>query len=116
MEEFKDLYAEEEADPEEQRKEKQVLKREQELSDIKTLLGNPVGMRFFRRLMDEGLIFRPTFDIDHARSSFKEGHRNLVLKFLQDITQVAPDRLPELLLRETPKPEAEAEGSDSEDE
>ena len=36
-------------------------KRNQELEDIKYLLNNKVGMRFFKRFFDEGHVFRTTF-------------------------------------------------------
>jgi len=75
------------------------LKRErmQELEDIKVILNLPAGLRFFKRLMDKGRIFQTTFT-GNSQGMFLEGHRNLVLMFLDDIRIAAPEKVAELMI------------------
>lgn len=72
--------------------------RDQELVDIKDIINRPEGLRFFRRLMAEGKVFQTTFT-GSSQGYFLEGHRNLALKFLDDIVEAAPDRIAELMVK-----------------
>lgn len=72
--------------------------RDQELLDIKEIISRPEGMRFFRRFMAEGMVFRTTFT-GNSQGYFLEGHRNLALKFLDDIAEAAPDKIAELMVK-----------------
>lgn len=71
--------------------------REQELIDIKEIISRPEGLRFFRRVMAEGLVFTTTFT-GNSRGMFLEGHRNLALKFLNDVVEAAPNKIAELMV------------------
>lgn len=73
----------------EDRAKKVKLERDQELEDIKILLKNPAGLRFFKRLFDEGKMFRTTFT-GNSQTYFLEGRRDLALKFFHDILEVDP--------------------------
>ena len=73
--------------------------RDQELADIKAIINSPEGLRFFRRLMEDGMMFTTTWT-GNSRGMFLEGHRNLVLKYFGDITEVAPNKIAELLTKE----------------
>lgn len=77
-------------------------KREQELEDIKTLMNMPVGIRFFKRFMEEGRVFHTSFT-GNSQTFFLEGHRNLALKFLNDIREAAPQKIVELMIVEEEK-------------
>jgi hypothetical protein len=74
--------------------------RDQELEDIKDILSKPSGMRFFRRLLDDGKIFTTTFT-GNSYTFFNEGGRNLVLKYFDDVCTAAPSRVAELMVKET---------------
>ena len=82
--------------------------RQQELADIKDLIARPEGMRFFRRLMEAGYIFRTTFT-GNSQSYFLEGHRNLVLRIFSDIVEAAPGKIADLMVREETVDEEEEE-------
>ena len=73
--------------------------RDQELEDIKAILAMPQGVRFFRRLMQEGRVFQTTFT-GNSNTFFLEGHRNLALKFFSDVCEAAPSKVPDLLIQE----------------
>ena len=73
--------------------------RDQELEDIKEILGRPSGIRFFRRFMDEGKVFQTTFT-GNSQSFFLEGHRNLALKFFNDICEAAPSKVADIMIKQ----------------
>jgi len=73
--------------------------RKQELEDIKNIIARPEGMRFFRRLMEEGKVFRTTFT-GNSNGYFLEGHRNLALIFFADIVDAAKNRVAELVIKQ----------------
>ena len=74
------------------------LERQQELSDLKEILNTKPGIRFFQRFFDRGRIFDSSFT-GNSHTFFNEGHRNFALLFLGDITEAAPEKLPELLIK-----------------
>lgn len=73
--------------------------RTQELEDIKTILNSAAGIRFFRRMLEDGRIFTTTFT-GNSQTFFLEGHRNFVLKYLNDVVEVCPQRIVQLMLKE----------------
>lgn len=84
-------------------REEQVARaRRQELDDTRRLLDMPEGRRFFRRMFGRGKLFETTFT-GNAHGYFLEGHRNLVLTYLKDICEAAPDRVQELMTPEQRK-------------
>lgn len=76
--------------------------RECELEDVRWLLSHPQGVRFFRRLLEKGGVFRTTFTGDE-KTFFLEGNRNLALVFFNDCCEAAPDAVRQLVTKsETP--------------
>ena len=92
------------ADPEAVKKKQEELEilRNQELEDVRWLLNQKAGMRFFQRLMEEGHIFSTTFTGD-INGAFKEGHRNFALIFFNDIAEAAPAKIQELIVKKVKK-------------
>ena len=74
------------------------LERQQELSDLKEILNTKPGLRFFQRFFEKGRIFDSSFT-GNSHTFFNEGHRNFALLFLGDITEAAPEKLPQLLIK-----------------
>ena len=68
------------------------LYRSQELEDIRKILSMPEGLRFFKRMMEDGRIFTTTFT-GNSQTFFLEGHRNLALKYFSDIVESCPDKV-----------------------
>jgi len=72
--------------------------RRQELQDIKDLLNTSCGMRFFKRLFEDGSIFSTTFK-NNGWSAFHEGERNMALRYFNDICEAAPEKVALLIIR-----------------
>lgn len=70
--------------------------REQELEDIKEILSKPSGIRFFKRMMIKGQMFKTTFT-GNSHTFFLEGHRNFVLEYFGDVCEVCPEKVHELV-------------------
>ncbi len=81
--------------------ERRKNERELELEDIKEILTmkTGAGIRFFRRLMEEGSIFSTTFT-GNSQTFFLEGHRNLALKFFTDVCEAAPNLIPKIMIKD----------------
>jgi len=96
------------ADEKKVNKVRETLKndRRQELEDIKTLLNTGAGRRFFTRFFEDGRIFTTTFT-GNSQTFFLEGHRNLALKYFNDICEASPERLTELMIRKENKEDEE---------
>lgn len=89
----------------EAREKEEWIERKQELDDVREILSQPAGVRFFRRLIAAGRVFGTTFT-GNANGYFFEGQRNLALVFLRDLFEAAPAKVPEIL---TPKNEEDEE-------
>ncbi len=76
----------------------QDKRRERELEDIKAILSTPEGVRFFKRLLDEGKMFT-TAMTGNSFTFHNEGKRDFVLLFFNDVALVCPEKIPELILR-----------------
>lgn len=93
------------SDPEqvEKAKEKERVRREQELKDIKELLNAPFGRRFLNRLLNQCNMYQPVFT-GNSKTFFNDGMRNVALWLLGDITEIyeegelAPEDLAGVLL------------------
>jgi len=84
---------------ESKRKELEEIKRLERLDDLKKILSTPEGVRFFKRFFDEGQMFSTSMT-GNSWTFFKEGQRNFVLSFFKDICHAAPEKIPELIVRE----------------
>lgn len=70
--------------------------REQELSDLKWLMGNKQGRRFMWRLLETAGVFRTSFT-GNSTTFFNEGMRNMGLKQLNDVHEACPERYVEMV-------------------
>lgn len=70
--------------------------RRLELEDTRRILDTVEGRRFFRRMFARGKLFETTFT-GNSHGYFLEGHRNLVLTYLRDICESAPERVQSLM-------------------
>lgn len=84
---------------------KNALQRAQDLEDLKAILEVPFGVRFMKRLIRKGKIFSTTFT-GNSTGFFLEGGRNFMLEIVDDICQVAPTKLVELMIE---KPDIKTE-------
>jgi len=78
--------------------------RKQELEDIKYLVKTPAGLRYFRKLLERGMVFTTTFT-GNSKTFFNEGARNLALGILADVSEAAPEEIVKLILRTDSKDE-----------
>jgi hypothetical protein len=83
-----------------EREKSEKLERDQELEDIRTLLNNPAGLRFFKRFMKDGMVFKTTFT-GNSNGYFLEGHRNLALMYFRDICEADASKVPEIMIEKT---------------
>lgn len=74
------------------------LQRFNELEDIRCILKTKEGLRFFKRLFDEGKMFSTSMT-GNSYTYYNEGQRNFVLKFFNDVCVASPETIPELILR-----------------
>lgn len=77
--------------------EKEKNERDQYLKDLKVLMSTPEGVRFFRKLMEDGKMFTTSFT-GNSVTFFNEGMRNLVLKVFGDVCEAAPDKVHLIIL------------------
>ncbi|HSW00017.1 MAG TPA: hypothetical protein VLI39_07585 [Sedimentisphaerales bacterium] len=76
---------------------KRDLERKQQLEDLKEIVHSAAGIRFFRRLMEEGKVFQTTFT-GNSQGFFWEGHRNLALRFFNDLCEAEPSAVAAILV------------------
>lgn len=75
------------------------LEKDQHLKDLKRILNTSAGIRYFRRLMEDGKMFTTSFTGNSA-TFFNEGMRNLALKVFAEICEAAPDKLQLIILKQ----------------
>jgi hypothetical protein len=80
-------------------------RRQTEIADIKAIMSMPQGIRFVRRLMATGSIFRTTFT-GNSEGMYREGMRALALMVLDDVCLACPEKIVELMI----KPKEEGNG------
>jgi hypothetical protein len=68
------------------------LEQEQEVEDLKYLMGVPVFRRFVWRQLDKAGVFRTSFSTNGLEMAFKEGNRNLGVQLLAEINEHCPER------------------------
>lgn len=81
---------------------KMDAERKQELEDIKTLLKQPAGVRFLRRLMTDTKVFSSCYT-GNATTYYLEGRRDLGLMYFADVVEAAPAHLIEVITVEEKK-------------
>lgn len=67
-------------------------KREQEVSDLKWLMGHEEGRRIAWRFLEEAGVFRTSFSLSELEMAFREGNRNAGVKLLGEINEHCPQR------------------------
>jgi hypothetical protein len=67
-----------------------------ELEDLRWLMSDKRGRRFMHRLLEAAGIWRSSFTGDNA-TFFREGERNVGLRFLADVNEAAPERYATML-------------------
>lgn len=75
------------------KEEQQVLhdkQRRQQLDDIQWLMGHETGRRLMWRLLEVSGVFRTSFT-GNSETFFREGRRDVGLRFLADIDEVAAE-------------------------
>lgn len=71
--------------------------RDQELEDVKDILSRPSGIRFFKRMMKKGQMFKTTFT-GNSHTFFLEGHRNFALEYFGDVCEASPEKVAQLVV------------------
>ncbi len=66
--------------------------------DIRDIISTDAGLRFFRRLVEDGHIFHSTFK-NSGWTAFYEGERNIALRYFNDICEAAPHKVAELMIK-----------------
>lgn len=79
--------------------EKAKLGKEQHLKDLKEILDLPAGVRYFRKIMEDGKMFSTSFT-GNSTTFFNEGMRNLVLRIFGDVCEAAPEKIQQLIVKE----------------
>jgi len=86
----------------EKRKKREKSDRDQYIDDLRTLIALPAGLRFFKKMMDEGKMFQTTFT-GNSQTFFLEGHRAFAVKYFVDLVEASPNKIGDLILREGEK-------------
>jgi hypothetical protein len=60
-------------------------------ADLRWLVGDPRGRRIARRLLERSGIWRPSFTGDALNTAFREGERNVGLRFTAVLLRAAPE-------------------------
>jgi acetylglutamate synthase len=75
-----------------ERNERLRMERTQYEDDLKWLLHQAQGQRFFKRFFKRAKIFAKTFS-GNSKTYYDEGQREMALEYFQDVTKVAPEKL-----------------------
>ena len=70
----------------------------QEKEDLRWLLSEEHGIRWFKRFLARNHVFTTTFNKHSALMSFLEGERNVALRVLASIEEVNPDAVSRIML------------------
>jgi exoribonuclease R len=71
--------------------------RQQEVNDIREVMGTEAGRRVVYKLLDRAGIYRCSFAGQSNQTIFNEGGRNQGLMLLSDVTQHAPNSYQQML-------------------
>ena len=74
----------------------QKLAREQELADVREVLGLPAGTRLYKRLLALANTLGASFANDPYSTAFNEGLRQMGIVILRDAQEAAPELMAEL--------------------
>ncbi len=88
------------------------LREIQVRSDIKDIVATPVGVRFFKYLVDKGKVFTSVFH-GNSLDAFNTGHRAFALDILDILFEVAPEKVPTIILEDKEMIQAQREAQES---
>lgn len=71
--------------------------REQQLEDVRWMMGHPQGRRFVTRLLEEAGVHRTVFHTSGSVMAFNEGKRTLGLFVQGEVLEAAPEAYLKLL-------------------
>lgn len=72
-------------------------RRDQEVSDLKWLMGHEEGRRIAWRLLEGAGVFRSSFSMNGLQMAFSEGNRNQGVKLLAEIHEHCPVRYTQMV-------------------
>lgn len=75
----------------------QKLAREQELADVREVLGLPAGTRLYKRLLALSNTLGASFANDPYSTAFNEGLRQMGIMLIRDANEAAPELIATLL-------------------
>ena len=75
----------------------QKLAREQELADVREVLGLPAGTRLYKRLLALANTLGASFANDPYSTAFNEGLRQMGIMLLRDANEAAPELIANLV-------------------
>ncbi len=75
----------------------QKLAREQELADVREVLGLPAGTRLYKRLLALANTLGASFANDPYSTAFNEGLRQMGIMLIKDASEAAPELIASLL-------------------
>ena len=93
-------------------KEIDELREIQIRSDIKDIAAIPAGVRFFKYIVERGSIFSTTFT-GNSNGHFLEGKRAFALDILDILFEVAPEKVPTIILEDKEMIQAQREAQES---
>ena len=93
-------------------KEIDELREIQIRSDIKDIVATPAGVRFFKYIVERGSIFSTTFT-GNSNGHFLEGKRAFALDILDILFEVAPEKVPTIILEDKEMIQAQREAQES---
>jgi hypothetical protein len=74
------------------------FKRQQQIDDIKWLMGHPQGRRFVTRLLEETGLRRTSFNTSGSVMALQEGRKQLGYFLEGELLEIAPDGYLKLLM------------------
>ena len=93
-------------------KEIDELREIQIRSDIKDIAATPAGVRFFKYIVERGSIFLTTFT-GNSNGHFLEGKRAFALDILDILFEVAPEKVPTIILEDKEMIQAQRKAQES---
>jgi hypothetical protein len=74
------------------------LAKNQDQQDLKKILSTSEGKRFFRKMFSECRIFGLSFSLE-GKTDLNEGIKYVALRYLNEICEIYPEVLPEILIK-----------------
>ena len=88
--------------------ERNARQRRIEQEDLRWLMSDKRGRRIMHRLLSAAGIYRSSFTGDATLAVFREGERNIGLRFLHDVQETCPERYVTMLQEQQPNDDGNA--------